>query len=79
MKRLSNILGVSIPRIFQLSKRKNNPLPLKKTKEKFTSRSALIAEMEELKQWLKIEIKKPPHSQRRLNLQALKKELRSGL
>lgn len=74
-KELARILGITPARVLQLAKRKKNPLPLEPVFDGYSERKVLIAEEERVRDWLKIELKKPEYSQRRMNLPALKKEL----
>ena len=74
-KKLAKLLGITQARVWQLSKRKRNPLPLELVEENYSGQRVLIIEESKLAEWISREEKRGSHSQKKINLEAAKKEL----
>ena len=74
-RRLAKLFDITPVRVWQLSKRKRNPLPLELVEENYSGQRVLIIEESKLAEWISREEKRGSHSQKKINLEAAKKEL----
>ena len=74
-RRLAELFGITPMRVWQLSKRKKNPLPLELVENGYSGQQVLIIEEAELAEWIAHEEKSGPHKQKKISFEAVKKEL----